>query len=143
MVKVLRIPEDAVSVVRSFFDLGGHSLTAAKLVSRMRARLAIDVPIAVLFQTPSVRGLAGSYGDGAKAAAQEDKGARKEEVEEGGIPAQRREMLDDVYLPPGFDVAGLAYPSHSSPLSKQTVLLTGATGFLGAYLVRSLLVCRD
>ncbi|MDV6286969.1 non-ribosomal peptide synthetase, partial [Rhodococcus jostii] len=50
---------DRVSVHDSFFDLGGNSLIATQLVSRMRSEL--DVPVAVrdLFESPTVAELAG------------------------------------------------------------------------------------
>jgi hypothetical protein len=38
--------------------LGGNSLVAVQLVARMREALAVDLPIAVLFDHPTVRALA-------------------------------------------------------------------------------------
>ncbi len=43
----------------SFFDLGGHSLIAVRLFSRMRKTWNIEFPISVLFEAPSIRKLAG------------------------------------------------------------------------------------
>jgi len=37
-----------------FFELGGHSLLTVKVISRLRARLNIDVPISALFAQPKL-----------------------------------------------------------------------------------------
>ena len=42
----------------SFFDLGGHSLMAARLMSRLRAESGVDLPLRDLFARPTVAGLA-------------------------------------------------------------------------------------
>jgi acyl transferase domain-containing protein len=41
-----------------FFEMGGNSLVAVQLAARMREELAVELPIAVLFDHPTVRALA-------------------------------------------------------------------------------------
>jgi hypothetical protein len=40
--------------------MGGHSLVAMQMVSRVREEFAIDLPIAAVFSAPTVAGLAES-----------------------------------------------------------------------------------
>jgi hypothetical protein len=41
-----------------FFELGGNSLQATRLVSRIRDRFAVEVPLADFFRSPTVATLA-------------------------------------------------------------------------------------
>lgn len=47
-----------VGVQDSFFDLGGHSLIAVRLFARVKKAWAVDFPISVLFEAPTVERVA-------------------------------------------------------------------------------------
>ncbi|NLE82654.1 MAG: amino acid adenylation domain-containing protein [Rhodococcus sp.] len=49
---------DAVSVTDSFFDLGGNSLSATRVTSRLGAAIDRDVPVAALFEADTAAKLA-------------------------------------------------------------------------------------
>ncbi|WP_372452735.1 phosphopantetheine-binding protein, partial [Gordonia paraffinivorans] len=48
---------ERVSVVESFFDLGGNSLAAMRLVARVSDALGVQVSVRDVFDAPSVREL--------------------------------------------------------------------------------------
>ncbi|MCB1036099.1 MAG: hypothetical protein KDD47_19915, partial [Acidobacteria bacterium] len=52
--EVLGLPEEAISVSRSFFHLGGHSLTATRLAALVRKTLEVELPLPEIFARPTV-----------------------------------------------------------------------------------------
>ncbi|GAW19486.1 hypothetical protein ANO14919_089730 [Xylariales sp. No.14919] len=112
-----------------FFDSGGHSLLAQQMLLSLRKELNADVLIGVLYSNPSLRGLSSQI-DRLRS------GQAAEENKETESPYAK--SLDE--LVKTLDVKyQTADPDALSPSSGATFFLTGATGFLGAYLVRDIL----
>jgi acyl carrier protein len=49
---------DQVSIDDNFFDIGGHSLGAMRVLARVRRDFRVDVPIRILFDGPTIAELA-------------------------------------------------------------------------------------
>ncbi|HEV2736768.1 MAG TPA: thioester reductase domain-containing protein, partial [Longimicrobiaceae bacterium] len=111
-----------VGVHDSFYELGGTSLIAPRLVFKLRDRLETEVPLNALYEAPTIAGLAALLGDAP--------------ADDSALAAAARglDLWDEVALDP--DVRPREPARGGEP---REVLLTGATGFLGAYLLHELL----
>lgn len=121
---VLNMPASAIKEEHGFFDIGGHSLVLAALANRFSKEFGFPVPLAPLAGNPTLQGHMEAIRDardGHTAAVQAD------------LPAVLRadiELDEDI-------------KSNGTPMLQlseaRTVLLTGATGYLGAFLLKSLI----
>lgn len=114
-----------------FFDLGGHSLLAQQMLLVLRKSLGVNVPIGSLYEYPTLGGFS----------AQVDRlisGADSEaEAAEKANPAYARSLVELIAELPAKYLS--ADPSTMRAKNSPTVFLTGATGFLGAYLISDIL----
>lgn len=120
----LNTPRSVITPQHSFFDLGGHSLSLANLALRLSRNFGLRIPVARLADPPTLDGhlqTVRDVRDGHAAAVQAD------------LPAILRadSVLDEDIQPSNTNMC---------PIDQaETVLLTGATGFLGAFLLNDLL----
>ncbi|MFZ0548018.1 MAG: amino acid adenylation domain-containing protein, partial [Candidatus Promineifilaceae bacterium] len=123
---------EKVGIHDSFFDLGGNSLMATRLISRVRELADGPVPLRLLFAEPTVAGLARAIE--VSGTEQGDSG--------GGLFEEKtvEELLADAVLDPTITAGKRVYTHTAEP---ENILLTGATGFVGAFLLRDLLVETD
>src|SRR5256714_36654 len=106
------LERERVGALDSFFALGGSSLQAAKAVLRLRQVLGVEFPLRLLYAHPTVASFAAALE------------APAPEAEGDGLPAA--------------DVAIGDLPTRAAQRFRE-VLLTGVTGFFGAFLLEQLL----
>ncbi|MDQ1353673.1 MAG: hypothetical protein QG657_3980, partial [Acidobacteriota bacterium] len=56
--EVLSMAKDRIGIDFDFFELGGHSLNAAVVISRIHKELDVKIPLAEIFNRPTIRELA-------------------------------------------------------------------------------------
>ncbi|WP_330180334.1 amino acid adenylation domain-containing protein [Nocardia sp. NBC_01503] len=112
--EVLDVP--GVGPTSDFFELGGSSLLVFVLHQRLSDRLDCDVPMSAILAAPTVAGLA-AYVSGKRQ------------------PGPAFTAAADAVLDRAISIAGCALARRTA----HDVLLTGATGFLGAHLLHELL----
>ncbi|OUM63426.1 hypothetical protein PIROE2DRAFT_20668 [Piromyces sp. E2] len=135
-----------LSIDDNFFDIGGHSILATRLVFQLRNTFSVDVPLGFVFKVPTIRGMAveidhlrganvSSTTFGPNNEEQHVEGTKtEEEVKEEVVDYTADvEALDD----PKVTAAGL--PALQFPGQNATLFLTGATGFLGTNILATYL----
>ncbi|WP_254878810.1 thioester reductase domain-containing protein [Streptomyces sp. NA04227] len=119
-----------VGLKDNFFELGGDSLAAAQMAARLREATGVQISLRKLFDHPTVERLVrhlDTRGSGA---------------ESGGPSAHPRSLASEdltaeAVLPADIVPAADALPPSTGPYD--TILLTGGTGYTGAFLMRELL----
>jgi amino acid adenylation domain-containing protein len=102
-VEALRL--DRVSVRDSFFDLGGHSVLAARLFAKLHDVFDVVLPLSVLIETPTVEALAARI-DAARAEAAGANGAARASAGTENRLLVRLNAATEPHQAPLFVVAG-------------------------------------
>ncbi|BAY41871.1 nonribosomal protein synthetase (plasmid) [Nostoc sp. NIES-2111] len=116
---------ETVGIDDNFFEIGGNSLLTTKLILKIRAIFQVNLPLRILFESPTVASLAVIL----------DKYHQAEYnnvFSPKNIIDWNQEIILDAKIYPDCDYQKLVIETNN-------ILLTGATGFLGAFLLLELL----
>jgi thioester reductase-like protein len=154
---------DEVGLDTDFFALGGHSMQTAQVLLRVHKAFVLGagaLPLARFFATPTVRHMAqevelargmetvtgGTASSGAEATPHAGLHRAVVQVlppkEDDDAEAAGRELRADAQLPDDLRqmlLASADVPYIVDPCGASGIFITGATGFLGTYLVDELL----
>ena len=117
-----------VSPSDTFFDLGGHSILATKMIFQLRKEFGVDVPLGTIFKHPSISAFSQFVFN--------TETTTNDVVADyaGDAKTISKDLLADSYAAPAQQFVKGA---------KINVFVTGVTGFLGSYILRDLLVRKD
>ena len=114
---------EQVGIHDNFFELGGHSLLTIQMLSGVQKTFRVELPLISLFKAPTVAGLAHMIAD---------------QQAEDSAQSTLNPVLNlnaEAVLDPAINplVASIKV------VGEKNIFLTGATGFLGAFLLHELL----
>ncbi|MDJ0732572.1 MAG: amino acid adenylation domain-containing protein [Nostocaceae cyanobacterium] len=115
--EVLKV--EKVGIYDNFFELGGHSLLTTQLLAKVKEAFNLEISLRSLLEKPTVAGLAENI-----------ERVCQTEIEYSTLDIKTETVLDQTIYP---HTPGKFIPNPKA------ILLTGATGFLGAFLLGELL----
>jgi amino acid adenylation domain-containing protein/thioester reductase-like protein len=121
-----------VSATGDFFELGGNSLLVARLSAQLSRQQDVSLPVEQIFRVPTVAGVAQAV---------EESRRQQDNVDSEVLYAQQlAELHAELTLPEEITPGDLP---HANYLEPRNVLVTGATGYLGAFLAVELVKRTD
>lgn len=129
--RLLPSPPSSIDVTENFFDMGGHSILATRLIFEVRKAFVVNAPLGLVFDEPTIAGQAAAVDNLRNSELTAATNPTKE------VPAEVPYADDVAKLAPSLPVfEPLPSDFGAKPL---TVFLTGATGFLGAFVLKDLM----
>jgi L-aminoadipate-semialdehyde dehydrogenase len=127
---IYRVDERSVSPEDSFFDIGGHSILAQQMLFKVNKLWpGAKVNMSSIFTHPTLRGFSSEIDHSSSSESTNGVNGHSESA----YFTDAKQLVKSI--PETFESAD----GKIIPQTPITVLLTGATGFLGAYILRDLL----
>eukprot|EP00127_Corallochytrium_limacisporum_P005893 Clim_evm38s214 gene=Clim_evmTU38s214 len=126
-VNVLKRP---VRLTDNFFDIGGHSILATQLTFQLRTILRSEMPLNLLYSFPTIEGLAAEIEKSSNDPEALVFKSSRDNTESVSMADEVKELVDD-------EIKG--NPEGAFKAEPNGIFLTGATGFLGAFMLNMLL----
>ena len=147
---ILKVSDESITAADSFFDRGGHSILATRLIFEIRKEIGLNAPLDLVYRQPTLKGMASGIeilkskdlnlaGQAILNTSEENlhsaANASRPETPADSIFKYDRELdeLDDISI--SVDGVKISFPDMSNPI----FFVTGVTGFLGAFLLSSIL----
>lgn len=125
---------DRVGVLDNFFAVGGTSILATQLIVKFKECFGVEMPVRIFFDKSNIEQIA-LYIDALEV--EHDIDRLNEDAIENYRVNTREYLRREVVLDESIRAEGL--PPAKSAEECKNVLLTGATGFLGAFLLNDIL----
>jgi thioester reductase-like protein len=121
---------DEVGVEDSFFDLGGDSISVVQMIAKVRKLFDVPISLRKVFKVPTISSLTAHIA-----------GKQNVKVVGGLQNLTDEEMLLESQLPDDIGAEANAVPARDKNFNH--ILLTGGTGYTGAFLLRELIDQSD
>ncbi|KIM33712.1 hypothetical protein M408DRAFT_60290 [Serendipita vermifera MAFF 305830] len=137
-VKLLPSAPTPIPLEENFFDIGGHSILATRLIFEIRKTFVVEAPLNLIFDQPTIKGLASAI----DAQRNDDLGFNSTEPVPPPAESTLKNEID--YAADFESLISNLQPAYApfTPIEtgkKLSVFLTGGTGFLGSFILAHLL----
>lgn len=109
---------EPIGIYDNFFELGGHSLLTTQIFHHINEVFGLDISLLSFFENPTIKGLAETIKN---------------------LQTGNPENIKNIDLSAEIVLDATIKPVNLTISSMENILLTGSTGFLGAFLLKELL----
>lgn len=148
---LLNIPANKIGINENFFDIGGHSILATRLIFHIRSKLNPDLALGAIYKKPTIKGISeevdilrGTDLLVTRTQSQESGNLKESEDVEVIDYASDIDVIYKEYFEKTFKANknlvrdNFIFPIDEGRTAKIHIFITGVTGFLGAFILKEL-----